>query len=389
MAGESKYNKKAARIIISGGGTGGHIFPAIAIADELRKQLQDPEILFVGAEGRMEMEKVPAAGYRIVGLPVAGFRRELSLQNIGVVLKLMASMRKAGRVLRDFSPDLVVGVGGYASGPVLRRAASRGIPTLIQEQNSYAGVTNRLLARKARKICVAYEGMDKYFPAEKLVLAGNPVRREIAALFQGTDDTGAANASAKDAIRAARQAFGFSMEDEILLVLGGSLGARSINNAVRGGLDKILASELKLIWQCGSYYYEEMKSALAGIPEERIRLYDFISGMDQAYLAADAIIARAGALTISELCLVGKPSVLVPSPNVAEDHQTKNARALESRGAAILVPDPDAGEKMIPTAIGLCGDPLLRKTLAGNILKMAIPDSAERIAREAIELMKE
>jgi UDP-N-acetylglucosamine--N-acetylmuramyl-(pentapeptide) pyrophosphoryl-undecaprenol N-acetylglucosamine transferase len=351
------------KIIISGGGTGGHVFPAIAIADALCLELRDPEILFVGAKGRMEMEKVPEAGYRIVGLPVEGFRRKLSLANLRVIVKLVSSLNMAGKIIREFSPDAVVGVGGYVSGPVLRKAAGMGIPTLIQEQNSFAGVTNRLLAKKVRKICVAYEGMEKYFPAGKLVLAGNPVRREI------------------------RAALGIDPAATVLLVLGGSLGARSINRAVAGGLKLIIDSGITLIWQCGKYYFEEARQSLRGIPSGRIILKDFISRMDQAYLAADAIIARAGAITISELCHVGKPVILVPSPNVAEDHQTKNAEALAIRSAAILIPDPEASERMIPEALELLCDRSRMNKLSGNISGLAIDDSAGRIAREVIEIM--
>ncbi len=363
------------KIIISGGGTGGHVFPAIAIADALCQHLSEPEILFVGARGRMEMEKVPEAGYSIVGLPVEGFRRKLSPANLKVVFKLMASLKMAGKILREFSPDAVVGVGGYASGPVLRRAAAMGIPTLIQEQNSYAGLTNRLLAKKAGKICVAYEGMEKYFPAEKLVVAGNPVRAEIREL-KAQGDYGLA-----------RSSFGLDKDAKVLLVLGGSLGARTINRAVQGGLNLVLESGLKLIWQCGRYYYSEAEDSLRNIPAGNVVLKDFIRRMDLAYLASDAIVARAGALTISELSHVGKPAILVPSPNVAEDHQTRNAESLASRSAAICIPDCEATRRMIPEAIGLLGDKDRMDVLSENISKLAIPDSAGRIAREVIEIM--
>ena len=364
------------RIIISGGGTGGHVFPAIAIADALSFQLRDPDILFVGAKGRMEMEKVPESGYSIVGLPVEGFRRKFSLANLKVILKLLYSLMMAGKLIRKFSPDVVIGVGGYASGPVLRKAARMGIPTLIQEQNSYAGVTNRLLAKKARKICVAYEGMEKYFPADKLVLAGNPVRKEIMEL------------SAKENRTKARSVFGLDNESTVLLVLGGSLGARSINQAVLSGLKMILESGIRVIWQCGKYYYEEAKGSLGEIAGNRIILHDFIRNMDQAYLAADAIISRAGAITISELCHVGKPAILVPSPNVAEDHQTKNAQSLDAKSAAICIADHEAGEKLIPTALELLKDPGRMRELSGNIGGLAIDDSAGLIAAEVIGIMK-
>ena len=333
------------RIIISGGGTGGHVFPAIAIADALRNELEDPRILFIGARGRMEMEKVPQAGYEIIGLPVEGFRRKLSLGNIRVVVKLLVSLHKAGKLIREFKPDAVVGVGGYASGPVLRKAAGMGIPTVLQEQNSYAGITNRLLAKKARKICVAYEGMEKYFPAGKIVLTGNPVRREIRELDRSGDNA------------AARKAFQLDSRSKVLLVLGGSLGARTINDAVRNGLDMILQqADISLIWQCGKSYYEEAGDFVAGHSGERIILRDFISRMDLAYQVADVIVARAGAITISELCHVAKPVILVPSPNVAEDHQTKNAQHLVKRSAALYIPDNEAVGSMMKQAVQLLGN---------------------------------
>lgn len=365
------------RIIISGGGTGGHVFPAIAIADALRSELEDPSILFVGARGKMEMEKVPQAGYEIIGLPMEGFRRKLSLRNIRVVAKMLISLRKSGKLIREFKPDVVVGVGGYASGPVLRKAAGMGIPTLLQEQNSFAGVTNRLLAKKARKICVAYEGMEKYFPKEKIILTGNPVRREIRDLGRTEDNT------------TARKAFQLDSRSRVLLVLGGSLGARSINEAIQHGLDLIhQQSDIILIWQCGKFYYDEAREFLAGRSGERIILRDFISRMDLAYLAADVIIARAGALTISELCHAAKPAILVPSPNVAEDHQTKNAQHLLDRSAALLVPDRDASEDMLKQAVQLLGNEDQKRELSRNIGNLALPDSAEAIAREIVSMLK-
>lgn len=368
--------KQHKKIIISGGGTGGHVFPAIAIADALSFQLSDPDILFVGAKGRMEMEKVPESGYPIVGLPVEGFRRKFSLANLKVIIKLLYSLMIAGKLIRKFSPDVVIGVGGYASGPVLRKAARMGIPTLIQEQNSYAGVTNRLLAKKARKICVAYEGMEKYFPAGKLVMAGNPVRKEIMEL------------SAKGNRTEARSVFGLDNESTVLLVLGGSLGARSINQAVLSGLKMIFESGIRVIWQCGKYYYEEAKRSLGEIYGNRIKLHDFIREMDQAYQAADAIISRAGAITISELCHVGKPAILVPSPNVAEDHQTKNAQTLDAKSAAICIADHEAGEKLILSALELLKDTGRMRELSENIAGLAIDDSAGLIAAEVIGIME-
>jgi len=367
------------RIIISGGGTGGHVFPAIAIADALCRQLDKAEILFVGAKGRLEMDKVPEAGYKIVGLPVEGFMRKLSLANIKVLFKLMTSLKMAEKIIRGFSPDAVVGVGGYASGPVLRKAANMGIPTLIQEQNSYAGVTNRLLAKKARKICVAYDGMEKYFPAEKLVMAGNPVRNEIRDLYAGT---------MRNRDKALSE-FGINRESAVLLVLGGSLGARSLNQAFIGGINLILKSGIRVIWQCGKYYYEDARASLRDVPENRIVLRDFIRRMDLAYFVADAIIARAGAITISELCHAGKPAILVPSPNVAEDHQTKNAQSLASKSAAVLIPDHEAGEKMIPEALELIKNKERMGEMSRNIRGLAIEDSADRIAGEVIGIMKE
>jgi UDP-N-acetylglucosamine--N-acetylmuramyl-(pentapeptide) pyrophosphoryl-undecaprenol N-acetylglucosamine transferase len=296
----------------------------------------------------------------------------------------LKSLRLAGKIIRDFSPDAVVGVGGYASGPVLQRAANMGIPTLIQEQNSYAGLTNRLLARKADRICVAYDGMERYFPPGKLVLTGNPVRKEIAALaggIPGSAETIAAQAKA-------REDFGIGKNMKVLLVLGGSLGARTMNQGVMGNLDRIMESGTALIWQCGQYYYREARETLQDLPEGRIVMKDFIRNMGQAYKAATVIVARAGAITISELCLVGKPSVLVPSPNVAEDHQTRNARALEKRTAAVLIPDSEAVERMIPEALALLKDQERMDHLSGNIASLAIGDSAERIAREIIGIME-
>jgi UDP-N-acetylglucosamine--N-acetylmuramyl-(pentapeptide) pyrophosphoryl-undecaprenol N-acetylglucosamine transferase len=365
------------RFIISGGGTGGHVFPAIAIADALCSELEDPRVLFVGARGRMEMEKVPQAGYEIIGLPVEGFRRKLSLGNIRVVIRLITSLRMAGKVIREFKPDAVIGVGGYASGPVLRKAAGMGIPTLLQEQNSYAGITNRLLAKKARKICVAYEGMEKYFPPGKIVLAGNPVRREIRELGQAGDNA------------TARKAFQLDSGSRVLLVLGGSLGARTINEAVRHGLDLILRQpDISLIWQCGKSYYNEAREFIAGRSAERIILRDFISRMDLAYLVADVIVSRAGAITISELCHAAKPVILVPSPNVAEDHQTKNALHLVKHSAALYIPDNEAVGSMIKQAVELLGSEDQRRELSSNIAKLALPDSAGVIAREIVSMLK-
>ncbi|HEX2975052.1 MAG TPA: undecaprenyldiphospho-muramoylpentapeptide beta-N-acetylglucosaminyltransferase [Bacteroidales bacterium] len=361
------------KIIISGGGTGGHIFPAISIANALKKLDPEVEILFVGAEGRMEMEKVPAAGFRIVGLPVAGLYRSLTHKNINVLFKLLKSLGMARKILRDFKPDVVVGVGGYASGPVLRQAGKLNIPTLIQEQNSYAGVTNKLLARKASVICVAYDGMDKYFPAEKIIKTGNPVRQNYDNIANLGEE--------------ARSFFKLSSEFPVVLVLGGSLGAGSINNSLTGNISKLRDSDCQWLWQTGKYYYDNVKGVVSGTYNTNISVHDFINRMDYAYAAADVIVSRAGAGTISELCLVGKPVILVPSPNVAEDHQTRNAKALSERNAAVLVPD-QAANNIVDEAIRLVADQGRRNLLSENILKLAQRDADLRIAEEVLKLAK-
>jgi UDP-N-acetylglucosamine--N-acetylmuramyl-(pentapeptide) pyrophosphoryl-undecaprenol N-acetylglucosamine transferase len=370
--------QKPKRIIISGGGTGGHVFPAIAIADALRTELGNPDILFVGARGKMEMDRVPQAGYEIIGLPVEGFRRKLSLVNVRVGIKMLVSLRMSGKLIRKFKPDAVVGVGGYASGPILSKAASMGIPTLLQEQNSYAGVTNRLLARRARKICVAYQGMERYFPAHKLILTGNPVRKEIRELDPAGDPAGA------------RKALRLDDASKVLLVLGGSLGARTINDAVGHGLGLILDQPgISLVWQCGKHYYDEARKIITGHAVERIVLMDFITRMDLAYLVADVVIARAGAITISELCHAARPVILVPSPNVAEDHQTKNAQYLVERSAALYIPDHEAAGRLIGQALGLLKNEEKRNELSRNISQLAQPDAASAIAREIVSMMKD
>jgi UDP-N-acetylglucosamine--N-acetylmuramyl-(pentapeptide) pyrophosphoryl-undecaprenol N-acetylglucosamine transferase len=363
--------QKHRKIIISGGGTGGHIFPAISIANALRKLDPDIEILFVGAEGRMEMEKIPAAGYRIIGLPVAGLYRSITLKNFSVLAKLLKSLGMAKKVIKDFQPDVVVGVGGYASGPVLRQAGKMKIPTLIQEQNSYAGVTNKLLARRASKICVAYEGMEKYFPANKIKLTGNPVR-------QNFDNLGAIRDEALSF-------FGLKKKFPVVLVLGGSLGAGSINNSLSVNIEKMRDSDCQWLWQTGKYYYENVKGLVSVSFTENISLHDFINRMDYAYAAADIIITRAGAGTISELCLVGKPVILVPSPNVAEDHQTRNALSLSEKDAAVLVPDENA-KTIVDEAVKLISDKNRRQILSENILKLAERDADLRIAEEVLKL---
>ncbi len=361
------------RIIISGGGTGGHLFPAIAIANALKRLKPEAEILFVGATGRMEMQKVPEAGYEIEGLPVAGFVRGMSFKNVSVVGKLFHSMLKARKIIRRFKPDVVVGVGGYASGPVLKQAQRMNIPTLIQEQNSYAGVTNKLLAQKAGKICVAYEGMEKYFPKDKIILTGNPVRLAFDNLVSLKAE--------------ALEHFSLDSSMPVILVLGGSLGAGTINSSVGGGIERVRSAGVQMIWQTGSHYYDRMRELTEAAATNNIRVTGFISRMDLAYAAADIIISRAGAGTISELALVGKPVILVPSPNVAEDHQTHNAMALVNKEAAILVTDAAAPAELITTALTLLQDSARRKKLSGNISKLAIRDADEVIAGEVLKLI--
>jgi UDP-N-acetylglucosamine--N-acetylmuramyl-(pentapeptide) pyrophosphoryl-undecaprenol N-acetylglucosamine transferase len=360
-------------IIISGGGTGGHIFPAISIANALK--LIDPgcNILFVGALGKIEMEKVPAAGYKIIGLPVAGFQRKITLRNFNVIIKLIKSLKISKKIIKEFNPDVVVGVGGYASGPVLFMANRKGIPTLIQEQNSYAGVTNKLLAKKSRRICVAYEGMDKYFPKEKIMLTGNPVRQDLLNKMNSRDE--------------ALSYFGLQNKPTIL-VIGGSLGARTINQSIIAGLDKIGSSEIQLLWQTGKYYHADALEANNIKGYANIKVHDFITRMDLAYACADIIISRAGAGTISELCLVGKPVILVPSPNVAEDHQTKNAQALANRNAAIMIKDSEAQQLLVDESLKLIDDLGKKSELVKNISHMALYDSAKTIAEEVIKLIQ-
>jgi UDP-N-acetylglucosamine--N-acetylmuramyl-(pentapeptide) pyrophosphoryl-undecaprenol N-acetylglucosamine transferase len=372
---EKKYmnQQKHRRIIISGGGTGGHIFPAISIANALRKIDPETDILFVGAEGRMEMEKIPAAGYRIIGLPVAGLYRSLTLKNFTVLIKLLKSLRKAKKVLKEFKPDVVVGVGGYASGPVLRQAGKMKIPTLIQEQNSYAGVTNKLLAKKASVICVAYEGMEKYFPEDKIIKTGNPVRQNFDNL--------------KDLEEEAMEFFKLKKEFPVVLVLGGSLGAGSINNSLSDNIEKLKDSDCQWLWQTGKYYYENVKALVSVSFNTNISVHGFINRMDLAYAAADIIVSRAGAGTISELCLVGKPVILVPSPNVAEDHQTRNAMALSEKGAAILIKDNQASDSLVREAVKLISDKSKRDLLSDSIKKLADRDADIRIAGEVLKLV--
>jgi UDP-N-acetylglucosamine--N-acetylmuramyl-(pentapeptide) pyrophosphoryl-undecaprenol N-acetylglucosamine transferase len=365
-------NKKPKKIIISGGGTGGHVFPAIAIADALKEKDPTIQIQFVGAEGKMEMEKVPAAGYPIEGLWISGIQRKLSLQNFLFPFKLISSMWKARNIIKRFKPDVAVGVGGYASYPTLAMAAKRGIPTLIQEQNSYAGVSNKMLKNKVRTVCVAYDNMEQFFPGANIIWTGNPVRKDIVDLSGKREE--------------ALQHFGFKADRKTIVILGGSLGARTLNNSM-GGNTELLAKhpEVQVLWQAGSMYIEEFKAS-ATAQLENVNVQAFIKRMDLAYAAADVVIGRAGALTISELCLVGKPAILVPSPNVAEDHQTKNAMALVEKEAAILVRDA-AAETMLPIAIELLENANRSAVLAQNIKQLAKPDAAARIATEVLKLI--
>lgn len=359
--------------MISGGGTGGHIFPAIAIARALEQKVKDIDILFVGAEGRMEMERVPEAGYKIEGLPISGIQRKLSLKNLLVPFKLLKSLLKADSILRRFKPHAAIGVGGYASGPTLYRAKKRKIPTLIQEQNSYAGITNKILAQRANKICVAYDNMERYFPKDKIVVTGNPVRESIAHLTASKEE--------------ACSYFEINSSKKTILAIGGSLGARTINISLDKGLKNISDAGYQLIWQTGKLYYEEAERRTQECGE-LIKAYKFISRMDYAYAAADVIISRAGALSISELALVKKPVILIPSPNVAEDHQTKNAMALVNKHAAIMIKDSEAEEKLVDKVLALMQDEGKQRSLRENIAVLGIPDAADRIAEEVLNLVK-
>lgn len=367
--------KKQLRIIISGGGTGGHIFPAVSIANAIKEQHPDAEILFVGAEGRMEMQRVPAAGYKIIGLPIAGFNRKNLLKNFSVLIKIIRSQLKARKIIKDFQPHAAVGVGGYASGPTLKMAGMMGIPTLIQEQNSYAGVTNKLLAKKADKICVAYEGMERFFDKEKIILTGNPVRQGLLKSI-----------NKEEAIRS----FGLDPQKKTILIVGGSLGARTINNCVMKGLDKIKHSDVQFIWQTGKFYIDEARKTVKQAGElPMLYTTDFISDMATAYSAADLVISRAGAGSISEFCLLQKPVILVPSPNVAEDHQTKNTLALVNKEAALYVKDAEAENELLDLAIKTVQQPEVLKKLSNHIAALAFKDSANVIAQEVCKLAEQ
>jgi UDP-N-acetylglucosamine--N-acetylmuramyl-(pentapeptide) pyrophosphoryl-undecaprenol N-acetylglucosamine transferase len=366
-----RKEKSGKRIIISGGGTGGHIFPAIAIANALKKLDPATKILFVGAKGRMEMEKVPAAGYQIVGLDIQGIQRKSIVKNLLLPFKIVRSVLKSLRIIREFRPDAAVGVGGYASGPLLYAASVKKVPYLIQEQNSFAGVTNKRLGKKAEKICVAYEGMDKFFPADKIVITGNPIRRESVDIA-GKREQGLEWAK-------------LSGDKKTIFITGGSLGARTLNKSVLANIDKIITADVQLIWQTGKYYYPDIMESFMGKVHPNIRVLEFVDRMDLAYAAADIIISRAGG-TISELCVVGKPAILVPSPNVAEDHQTTNAMSLVAKDAAVFVADKDAPEQLMDVALELLNDKEKQKLLSENINKLALPDADETIAKEVIQI---
>ena len=362
------------RVIISGGGTGGHIFPAISIANAIKAKRPDAKILFVGALGRMEMQRVPAAGYEIKGLPISGFDRKHLLKNFSVLLKIWKSQRMAKDIIKEFRPMAAVGVGGYASGPTLNKAASMGIPCLIQEQNSYAGVTNKLLAKKAQKICVAYEGMERFFPAEKIIMTGNPVRQSLLETSVDRNEV--------------ISALGLDPKKKTILLVGGSLGARTINESVMQHLDLVASSGVQFIWQTGKYYYPTISKQLEGKNLPMLKVLDFISDMGAAYKAADLVISRAGASSISEFCLIGKPVILVPSPNVAEDHQRHNAMALVEKNAAMMVLDADAREKLMDTATALLADSEKIASMEREILKLGKKNAARDIADEVLKLCR-
>ena len=362
------------RVIISGGGTGGHIFPALSIANEIRNRYANAEILFVGALGRMEMERVPAAGYKIVGLPVMGFPRKPGIKIITFFFRLFKSARLARKVVNDFKPQVVIGVGGYASGPTLRSAARKKIPSLIQEQNSYAGITNKLLSKKVNTICVAYDKMERYFPENKIIITGNPVRQSLL----NTNDH-------------AKKAYGFfdlKNNEKVILIIGGSLGARSINNAVLKNVDQISKSGINVIWQTGAFYFDQINNELKGKKPANLQIHKFISHMDYAYYVSNVVISRAGAGTISELCLIGKPSILVPSPNVAEDHQTKNAMALVEKNAAIMIPDDKINDSLLEKAIELIEDEDKCEVLSERIKQLAKPNATVDIVNEVEKLVR-
>ena len=363
---------KQLKVILSGGGTGGHIFPAIAIANELKKIVSDVDILFVGAINKMEMEKVPAAGYKIIGIPIAGFKRKFSISNFKLPFLILQSLIKTHKIIKDFKPDVVVGTGGYASGPLLKVAMAKGIPALIQEQNSYAGITNKLLSKKANKICVAFEGMDKFFPNEKIVLTGNPIRQDIFSIKEKRNE--------------AFDFFKLDSSKKTVLVIGGSLGAKSINEAIGEKINCFVDNNVQLVWQTGKIYFDEATKQANKYKDKNIQVLDFISRMDLAYALADVVISRAGAGAISELCIVEKPCILVPLPSAAEDHQTKNAMALVNKQAAILVKDIEAGQLLVNSVLQLVNDLPQQKKLSLNIKALAHLNSANIIALEVLKL---
>lgn len=367
-------NGQPYRIIISGGGTGGHIFPAIAIANAFRERYHDAQILFVGAKGRMEMTRVPEAGYKIIGLWISGLQRKFTLSNLLFPLKLVLSYLRAAVIIRRFKPHAVIGTGGFASGPIMMAATRFHIPAIIQEQNSFAGLANKQVADKVSKVCVAYDGMDKYFPKNKLVITGNPVRKDIITVAEKREK--------------AKTHFGFELNRKTLLIIGGSLGARTINESVLQGIEKLIDAQIQIIWQTGKGYFDAYKAQLLKYDLRRIRVHDFVREMDLAYAAADGVISRSGALAVSELCIASKPVILVPSPNVAEDHQTKNAMALVEKEAAIMIADKDAREKLVDEALKLLFDEQLAARLARNIKKLARPNATEDIVNEIEKLIK-
>lgn len=365
------------RIIISGGGTGGHIFPAVAIADGLKKRLGDADILFIGAKGRMEMEKVPSAGYKIEGLWISGIQRKLTLKNLSFPFKLISSIMKSRKIMKRFKPDVAIGTGGYASGPMLRVASKRGIPALIQEQNSFPGITNKILSRTVDKICVAFEGMDKFFPAANIVFTGNPVRKDIIEL-DGKREEGI-------------KFFKLQKGPKTILIVGGSQGARSVNQALAKKMNEILKENVQLIWQCGMGFYEtanELHAELDEAMQKRLKVFDFITRMDLAYAASDMVISRAGAIAISELCIAGKPVILVPLPSAAEDHQTKNAMALKDQDAAIVIKDSELDEELTKNISSLVKNPEMQAAMCSNIKKLAKPEATEKIVDEVIKLLE-
>jgi UDP-N-acetylglucosamine--N-acetylmuramyl-(pentapeptide) pyrophosphoryl-undecaprenol N-acetylglucosamine transferase len=364
---------KLNKVIISGGGTGGHIFPAIAIANKIKEKNPNCDILFVGAEGKMEMEKVPNAGYKIIGLPIRGLQRRLTLKNLLVPFKLLTSLKKAKKIVEDFKPQIAIGVGGYASAATLKMAAKVGVPTLVQEQNSYPGITNKWLAKKAKTICVAYDGLDRFFPKDKIIKTGNPVRNEVVKI----------NGKRKQAF----DFFGLDPSKKTVLVVGGSLGAGTINISFKKGIRKLIDNDIQVVWQCGKGYITNLSKFVNELDSKLIFISDFIYKMDLAYAVADVIVSRAGAMSISELCLVGKPTILVPSPNVSEDHQTKNAMALVNENAAILVKDTDAKKELIDSVYSIINNTIKQQTLSENIEKLGIPDAADRIYKELIKLI--